>query len=187
MPPPNPARRRGRFVDILLVDPNPGVAGGPAFATTNPERILNTVTQDMTADPADPDGFSRWVRANRHPDAGPFDFVPRSWFGDYLRHEYARAQAKAAPYGPVTRLTISAAAAVVEPDSRWRMGRNIRLDGWRYGPRRLPRSNPVMGSPMSLSAMGAGCGFSPPSAEPHFGGRRTPPPRALIRARSRHS
>jgi uncharacterized NAD(P)/FAD-binding protein YdhS len=110
------ARRRGRFVDILLVDPNPGVAGGPAFATTNPEHILNTVTQDMTADPADPDGFSRWVRANRHPDAGPFDFVPRSWFGDYLRHEYARAQAKAAPYGQVTRLTISAAAAVVEPD-----------------------------------------------------------------------
>jgi hypothetical protein len=37
----------------LLVDPNPGVAGGPAFATTNPEHILNTVTQDMTADPAD--------------------------------------------------------------------------------------------------------------------------------------
>jgi uncharacterized NAD(P)/FAD-binding protein YdhS len=110
------ARRRGRFVDILLVDPNPGVAGGPALATTNPEHILNTVTQDMTADPADPDGFSRWVRANRHPDAGPFDFVPRSWFGDYLRHEYARAQAKAAPYGQVTRLTISAAAAVVEPD-----------------------------------------------------------------------
>jgi uncharacterized NAD(P)/FAD-binding protein YdhS len=59
------ARCRGRFVDILLVDPSPGVAGGPAFATTNPEHILNTVAQDMTADPADPDGFSRWVRANR--------------------------------------------------------------------------------------------------------------------------
>jgi uncharacterized NAD(P)/FAD-binding protein YdhS len=63
-----------------------GILGcGIAYATDNPEHLLNTRVHNMSAFPDDPDHFLRWLRT-RDEDCGATDqcFVSRATYGRYL-------------------------------------------------------------------------------------------------------
>ncbi|GAA1361054.1 FAD/NAD(P)-binding protein [Catellatospora chokoriensis] len=68
---------------VVLVDPGARPGRGLAYSTAAPWHLLNSPAAAMSADPDRPDDFLRWCRL-RDPRTGPADFVPRSWYGDYL-------------------------------------------------------------------------------------------------------
>lgn len=68
---------------VVLVDPGARPGRGLAYSTAAPWHLLNSPVAAMSADPDRPDDFLRWCR-QRDPRTGPADFVPRSWYGDYL-------------------------------------------------------------------------------------------------------
>ncbi|MFC7242488.1 FAD/NAD(P)-binding protein [Catellatospora aurea] len=68
---------------VVLVDPGARPGRGLAYSTAAPWHLLNSPVAAMSADPDQPDDFLRWCR-RRDPRTAPTDFVPRSWYGDYL-------------------------------------------------------------------------------------------------------
>ncbi|WP_144122273.1 FAD/NAD(P)-binding protein [Catellatospora sichuanensis] len=68
---------------VVLVDPGARPGRGLAYSTAAPWHLLNSPAAAMSADPDRPDDFLRWCR-QRDPRTAPTDFVPRSWYGDYL-------------------------------------------------------------------------------------------------------
>ncbi len=80
-----------RPIQVVLIDPEPGEGRGVAYATDDPRHRLNVPADRMSANPADPLDFVRWLNHAREGAFAPSDFVPRSYFGDYLAHCLARA------------------------------------------------------------------------------------------------
>ncbi|WP_155374402.1 FAD/NAD(P)-binding protein [Catellatospora vulcania] len=68
---------------VVMVDPGARPGRGLAYSTAAPWHLLNSPAAAMSADPDQPEDFLRWCR-QRDPRTGPADFVPRSWYGDYL-------------------------------------------------------------------------------------------------------
>ncbi|GAA2362123.1 hypothetical protein Cme02nite_42550 [Catellatospora methionotrophica] len=68
---------------VVLVDPGARPGRGLAYSTAAPWHLLNAPAAAMSADPDRPDDFLRWCRL-RDPATAPTDFIPRSWYGDYL-------------------------------------------------------------------------------------------------------
>jgi uncharacterized NAD(P)/FAD-binding protein YdhS len=86
-------RDRATSLHVTIIEKRPQVGRGIAYATANPEHLLNVRAANMSAFPDDPDHFWRWlaVRRNR-PNSGaaipncadPFCFAPRQIYGDYI-------------------------------------------------------------------------------------------------------
>ncbi|MGW4466587.1 FAD/NAD(P)-binding protein [Micromonospora sp. NPDC004704] len=76
---------RHTAASVTMVDPaaspGTGVAYGPA---AQPWHLLNSPAGTMSADPDAPGDFVDWCRVRR-PAVAAGDFMPRSWYGDYLR------------------------------------------------------------------------------------------------------
>src|SRR5690606_15344488 len=70
--------------------------GGPAYAARDYPYLLNVPAGRMSADSRVPDAFLVFAR-RRSPGVGAHDFVPRSWYGDYLRELLAEAECRAPP------------------------------------------------------------------------------------------
>ena len=71
-----------RGVDSALIDGSGRIGMGTAYATKEPEHLLNIPAERMSAWPEDPDNFARLIEAeggSRH------DFVERRRYGAYLR------------------------------------------------------------------------------------------------------
>lgn len=59
---------------------------GVAYDTPCESHLLNVPAERMGIDPADAKGFYHWLtQARASAGASPQDFVPRKWYGDYLR------------------------------------------------------------------------------------------------------
>lgn len=82
-------RRAPAGTHIAMVEKNPPVGRGVAYATDCPEHLLNVPAARMSAFADEPAHFLEWVRrrAGRtgYPSrVAPGDFVPRRIYGDYL-------------------------------------------------------------------------------------------------------
>jgi uncharacterized NAD(P)/FAD-binding protein YdhS len=87
---------------ILLIERMTDLGRGVAYGTACREHLLNVPAGRMGAFPEEIDGFLRWVETHAGEpgfpaavDAG--DFLPRTLYGDYLRHVLAEARLGAAP------------------------------------------------------------------------------------------
>lgn len=80
-------------LQITLVERSPQL-GGPAYAARDYPYLLNVPAARMSADSRRPGAFLEFAR-RRAPSTGAEDFVPRAWYGDYLRQMLAEAQAGA--------------------------------------------------------------------------------------------
>lgn len=69
--------------EVVLIDPSARPGRGLAYGTARPWHLLNSPAAAMSADADRPDEFVDWCRG-RDPHVKPTDFVPRSWYGDYL-------------------------------------------------------------------------------------------------------
>jgi uncharacterized NAD(P)/FAD-binding protein YdhS len=81
---------------IVLIEREPEVGRGIAYARRDYRYILNVPASRMSATSTAPDEFLEFART-RIPDATGQDFLPREVYGDYLRELLDRSAAKAAP------------------------------------------------------------------------------------------
>ncbi len=72
-----------RRVEILIIEPDE-LGQGIAYSATDARHRLNVPAGKMTAWPADPEHFLRWLRANGDPDAAAASFASRRDYGRYL-------------------------------------------------------------------------------------------------------
>jgi uncharacterized NAD(P)/FAD-binding protein YdhS len=75
---------------VLLIERNSQFGRGPAYATSNPSHLLNVPAGRMSAYQSRPNDFIDWLH-RLSPDEldgvpTPGTFVPRHFFGRYIRH-----------------------------------------------------------------------------------------------------
>ena len=89
-PPPTPTR-------LVLIERGPRVGRGVAFAMRDFPYLLNVPVGRMSANPADPLEFLRFMQ-RRQPDTDAESFLPRAWYGDYLEESLQAASLSAPPH-----------------------------------------------------------------------------------------
>ena len=81
-------RDRDRRIDVTIVEKSAQAGLGLAYATRNPQHLLNVRASNMSAFPEEPGHFWNWVRANDLHSAlhcsDALCFVPREIYGRYL-------------------------------------------------------------------------------------------------------
>jgi uncharacterized NAD(P)/FAD-binding protein YdhS len=88
--PPTPTR-------LVLIERGPRVGRGVAFAMRDFPYLLNVPVGRMSANPADPLEFLRFMQ-RRQPDTDAESFLPRAWYGDYLEESLQAASLSAPPH-----------------------------------------------------------------------------------------
>lgn len=78
------ARRLGRSMRVALVERRGSVGEGLAYGTRDLSHLLNVPAGNMSAWPDRPNDFVNWA-AERHGNARAADFLPRAWYGEYVR------------------------------------------------------------------------------------------------------
>ena len=102
-------------LEISLIERRPVLGEGLAYSTSLGTHVLNVPAHKMGAFAGDIEDFQRWLRA-LEPEFGefaPHGFVPRIWYGTYLRSILAEAE-RAAPEGVhLTRIVDTAESVEV--------------------------------------------------------------------------
>lgn len=77
--------RQSARVKVTLIEGRGAMGAGIAYATTDPEHLLNTRVHNMSAFPEDPLHFHRWlIQRPEHAKESDQGFVRRSTYGAYL-------------------------------------------------------------------------------------------------------
>ena len=100
-------------LEISLIERRPVLGEGLAYSTTLGTHVLNVPAEKMGALAEGIDDFQRWLRA-LEPEFGefaPHGFVPRIWYGTYLRSVLAEAE-RAAPEGVHLRRIVDSLESV---------------------------------------------------------------------------
>jgi uncharacterized NAD(P)/FAD-binding protein YdhS len=115
---------------VRLIERSSSFGRGAAYATANPDHLLNVRVGNMSAFPDQPDHFTRWL-AGRGGWSAHGGFVTRGVYGDYLQDLLRQALETAPP----NRLLLEQDEAVdVQPVGwgRWRVrlgvGRELAAD-----------------------------------------------------------
>jgi uncharacterized NAD(P)/FAD-binding protein YdhS len=87
---------------VLLVERLGAVGEGLAYGTRDACHLLNVPAGRMSAWPDRPDDFVQWV-SQRYGAVAPTDFLPRQWYGEYVREALLRAANEA---GESVRLSV---------------------------------------------------------------------------------
>ena len=74
----------GRF-RVTIVEGRNMLGCGIAYSTEDPQHLLNTRVQNMSAFPDDPDHFRRWLRTRAGHGDAPAAFVSRPTYGRFRR------------------------------------------------------------------------------------------------------
>jgi uncharacterized NAD(P)/FAD-binding protein YdhS/predicted metal-dependent enzyme (double-stranded beta helix superfamily) len=80
----------GSAVRVVLVERRGAVGEGLAYGTRDPFHLLNVPAGRMSAWPDRPDDFVQWA-SRRYGQAQPGDFLPRQWYGEYVRESLTAA------------------------------------------------------------------------------------------------
>ena len=109
---------------IALIDRLGRHGLGQAYATTNPDHLLNAPAGRMSALTGDPDHLVRWAAGHGITAPG---FLPRTVYGRYLRDLLADARQRAEPASALAELTADVVA--IRPGSGGRPVRLVLGDG----------------------------------------------------------
>jgi uncharacterized NAD(P)/FAD-binding protein YdhS len=96
-------------VHVTLIENNPRVGRGIAYATANPSHLLNVPAGAMSAIDGEPDHFCDWLRrvqggpaAWASPEVTRCSFAPRALYGEYLASLLAPFTARGERPGPLS-------------------------------------------------------------------------------------
>ena len=96
------ARQAGLNVEVVLVERRGTLGEGLAYGTREPAHLLNVPAGRMSAWPDRPGDFVQWA-SRRYLEVRPTDFMPRQWYGEYVRESLLNTAAEA---GATTRLSV---------------------------------------------------------------------------------
>lgn len=83
-------------VRVVLIERQGAVGEGLAYSTRELAHLLNVPAGRMSAWPDRPDDFVQWV-SRRNGAVAPGDFLPRQWYGEYVRASLVKTAEEAAP------------------------------------------------------------------------------------------
>ncbi len=92
-----------RSVHVCLVERQGAIGEGLAYSTTNLNHLLNVPAGRMSAWADRPDDFMNWA-SRRYGAIAPSDFLPRKWYGEYVRESLIETSRTV---GDNVRLTIA--------------------------------------------------------------------------------
>ncbi len=78
------AGQAGLPVKVVLVERRGTIGEGVAYSTREAVHLLNVPAGRMSAWPDRPDDFVQWA-SRRYGAVKPTDFLPRRWYGEYVR------------------------------------------------------------------------------------------------------
>lgn len=84
-------------LNIALIESHPRLGMGVAYSTKVADHLLNVPAGNMSAFPDDPDHFWRWLRET-YGELEKTAFVPRRWYGEYIRYCLKKAQEESHPH-----------------------------------------------------------------------------------------
>ncbi len=90
------ATRNRTPLHLVILDPQASIAEGAAYRTANLRHLLNVPASGMSAWPDRPHDFLQWA-SHRDSSVGPYSFLPRCMYGEYLRATFLDAIAHAGP------------------------------------------------------------------------------------------
>jgi uncharacterized NAD(P)/FAD-binding protein YdhS len=82
-------RANGSAINVAIVERQGAVGEGLAYCTRDPSHLLNVPAGRMSAWPDRPDDFVAWL--SRRATVEPSDFLPRQWYGEYVRESLLAA------------------------------------------------------------------------------------------------
>lgn len=112
------AGQAGVNVQVTLIERRGTVGEGLAYSTTEAVHLLNVPAGRMSAWPDRPDDFVRWASA-RDASVKPGDFLPRAWYGEYVRESLLRAAKMAGPWAGLTVLFDEVRRVARHPSGGW--------------------------------------------------------------------
>ncbi len=86
----------GKPLHVVMIDRQTSVAEGAAYRTPDASHLLNVPASGMSAWPDRPDDLVEWAR-HRDSSVGPYTFLQRQAYGEYLRDTLFNAIAQAGP------------------------------------------------------------------------------------------
>jgi uncharacterized NAD(P)/FAD-binding protein YdhS/predicted metal-dependent enzyme (double-stranded beta helix superfamily) len=95
------AAAAGLRLRVVLVERQGAVGEGLAYATRDPAHLLNVPAGRMSAWPNRPDDFVNWA-CRRHQAVAPGEFLPRQWYGEYVRQTLIESAEAAAGVASMT-------------------------------------------------------------------------------------
>jgi len=90
-------------LQIVLIEPRPEAGIGLAYCTKFDGHLLNVTAGGMSAFPDDPEHFVNYAKLH-YPQATKKDFLPRMFFGEYIKHIYAEALDKSQDFHKIVRI-----------------------------------------------------------------------------------
>jgi uncharacterized NAD(P)/FAD-binding protein YdhS len=100
-------------IEINLVEKKGRLGRGVAYSTATDYHLLNVPANKMGAFPDDLEHFYRWITAKDY-DFFPSDFVPRKFYGEYLRETLSEALKNKSPNVSVNILDDEAVDIMVD-------------------------------------------------------------------------
>jgi uncharacterized NAD(P)/FAD-binding protein YdhS/predicted metal-dependent enzyme (double-stranded beta helix superfamily) len=97
------AAREGVPLEAALVERKGAVGEGVAYGTREPVHLLNVPAGRMSAWPDRPDDFVQWASRRSGEKVSPGAFLPRPWYGEYVRETLLATVAQA---GKAARLSV---------------------------------------------------------------------------------
>ena len=96
------ASQAGLDVKVVLVERRGAIGEGVAYSTREPVHLLNVPAGRMSAWPDRPDDFVRWA-SRRYGEVRPTDYLPRQWYGEYVRESLLSTAEEAGDSGEARR------------------------------------------------------------------------------------
>jgi uncharacterized NAD(P)/FAD-binding protein YdhS/predicted metal-dependent enzyme (double-stranded beta helix superfamily) len=94
------AASAGANVRVVVIERRGAIGEGLAYGTREASHLLNVPANRMSAWPDKPDDFAHWA-SQRHGGVMPSDFLPRQWYGEYIR-ETLLSVARESPPGALS-------------------------------------------------------------------------------------
>jgi uncharacterized NAD(P)/FAD-binding protein YdhS/predicted metal-dependent enzyme (double-stranded beta helix superfamily) len=88
------ARSSSLPLRVVLLEQRGSIGEGLAYSSREECHLLNVPAGRMSAWPDQPNDFLRWANA-RNPAISADDFLPRQWYGEYIRQTLLKAAADA--------------------------------------------------------------------------------------------
>lgn len=140
------AGEAGTKVRVLIVERRGAVGEGVAYGTRDLNHLLNVPAGRMSAWPDRPEDFLNWAR-QRNAKSRPEDFLPRQWYGEYVRETLWDAARQATPYAELRVLFDEVRRVARRPEGRWLVhlerGTSILADAVVLAVGHRPPSDPI--------------------------------------------
>lgn len=79
------AKQANLPLHAALIERRGAIGEGVAYGTREPVHLLNVPAGRMSAWPDHPDDFVQWAERRRGAAVAPGEFLPRQWYGEYVR------------------------------------------------------------------------------------------------------